>query len=410
MKALLKTAGLGLSAALALTACGDGGTGGGGEGEAKTITFVAAEYSTNTKPYWTKLIGEFEDANPGLKVDLQVVNWDDIDRHVKTLVGNQKQPDILNLNKFADFADDDLLYRADEVVSPQVIEDFIPSFADNSKLEGDQYGLPFIASARLMFYNKGLFEEAGITEPPKTWDDLKSAAEKIKAKGAIGYGLPLGPEEAQAEFQLWANGNGGHWVDDSGKWTINSQQNVDTLNYLKGLVDAKLTQPNPARTDRADVFNAFAQGKIGMVRGHPQLQTIIKDQGDKIEYGLAPNPSNGDNPSVTLGVQDYLMAFKKDGNQETVRKFLDFFYERGNYAELLTTEGFLPTTKSAGEELADDPKLKPFIDALPNAKFYPVTDPQWTKVDGEVKSTVGTAVQGTDPKQVLDQIQKKAEG
>lgn len=75
MKALLKTAALGLSAALSLTACG----GAGDEGDGKTITFVAAEYSTNTEPYWKDLIAKFEKANPGLKVDLQVVNWDDID-------------------------------------------------------------------------------------------------------------------------------------------------------------------------------------------------------------------------------------------------------------------------------------------------------------------------------------------
>lgn len=408
MKALLKTAALGLSAALALTACG----GGDSAADGKTITFVAAEYSTNTEPYWKGLIADFEKANPGLKVDLQVVNWDDIDAHVKGLVQNGKQPDILNLNKFSDFAAEDQLHKADDVVSKDVLDDFIPSFADNSKLEGTQYGLPFIASARLLFYNTELFDKAGIKEAPKTWDEVKDAAAKIKklGGGTVGYGLPLGPEEAQAEFQLWANGNGGHWVDESGKWTINSEQNVETLQYLKGMVDEGLTQPNPARTDRADVFNAFAQGKIGMVRGMPQLEGIIKEQGGKIKYAIAPNPSNGDNPSTTLGVQDYLMAFNNEGNQDTVRKFLDFVFDEKNYAELLKTEGFLPTTTTGGEALADDKALKLFIDTLPSAKFYPVTDPNWTKVDGEVKKTIGTAVQGTDPKQVLDRIQQKAAG
>lgn len=406
----LKAAAATMSVALTVVACGNE-TGSAGDGDAGKITFVAAEYSTNTKPYWENLIKEFEAANDGIEVDLQVINWDDIDAHVTTLVQNNKQPDILNLNKFADFAADDLLQPAADVVSPEVLEDFIPSFAENSKLDGTQYGLPFIASARLLFYNTELFEQAKV-EPPKTWDDLKAAAAKIDALGddIYGYGLPLGPEEAQAEFQLWANGNGGHWVDDAGNWTIASDENVETLEFLTGLVDDGLTQPNPAKTDRADVFNAFSQGKIGMLRGHPQLQTIIADQGGKIEYAIAPNPANGDNPSTTLGVQDYLMAFDNEGNTEAVKKFLDFFYQEGNYAELLTTEGFLPVTESAGAKLAGDEKLKPFIDALPSAKFYPVTDPAWTKVDGEVKKIIGTAVQGGDPRQVLEQIQKRAEG
>lgn len=418
MKRLFKAsqfAALGLSAALALSACsGDETAGQDGTEDtssAKEITFVAAEYSTKTKPYWEALIKEFEAQNQGLKVNLQVISWDDIDSHVTTLVQNQKQPDILNLNKFADFAADDLLFKADEVVSPEVLQDFVPSFAENSKLDGTQYGLPFIASARLLFYNTELFQKAGIKEPPATWADVKAAAEKIGklGGGTYGYGLPLGPEEAQAEFQLWMNGNGGHWTDDSGKWTINSAENKETLAFLNGMVQEGLTQPNPAKTDRADVFNAFSQGKIGMVRGMPQLEGIIKDQGGKIKYAIAPNPANEGVESTTLGVQDYLMAFKKEGNRDTVRKFLDFFYTKENYTKFLTTEGFLPVTQSAGAELASDEKLKQFIDVLPEAKFYPVTDPNWTKVDGQVKKLVGSAVQKNDPK-ILDQIQQKAEG
>lgn len=415
-----KAAALGLSGMLALTAAACGSESGSGEdtacneggsgGDGKTISFVAAEYSDKTKPYWENLISEFEKDNPGLKVDLQVINWDDIDGHVQNLVLNDKAPDILNLNKFADFADDGLLCKADEVLSKEVVDDFVPSFADNSQLEGTQYGLPFIASARLLFYNKDMFEEAGVAGPPKTWDDLKAAAAKIKAKKHIGYGLPLGPEEAQGELQVWMNGNGGHWTDDSGKWTINSPENVEAVKFLESMVAEGLTQPNPAKTDRADVIEAFAAGDIGMIRGLPQTQNNIKEQGDKFDYGIAPNPPNGDHESTTLGVQDYLMAFKREGTQDTVRKFLDFFYEKENYAKFLTTEGFLPTTKSAGEQLADDPKLKPFIEVLPDAKFYPVTDPKWTAVDAAVKQQVGKAVQGSDPQQVLDRLQQETEG
>lgn len=403
-----KVAALGLSAALAFTAAACGSES--GEGDGKTITFVAAEYSDKTEPYWKDLIGKFEKANPGLKVDLQVISWDDIDGHVQNLVLNDKAPDLLNLNKFADFAQDELLFKAEDVLSKDVIDDFVPSFSDNSKLDDTQYGLPFIASARLLFYNKDMFAKAGIKEAPKTWDDLKAAAEKIKAEGGIGYGLPLGPEEAQGEFQVWINGNGGHWTDDAGKWTINSPENLETLKFLKGMVDEKLTQPNPAKTDRADVIEAFASGKIGMIRGLPQTQNNIKEQGDKFEYGIAPNPVNGDGEPTTLGVQDFLMAFDNGTeSQDTLKKFLDFFYEKDNYAKFLTTEGFLPTTQSAGEELADDPQLKPFIEVLPDARFYPVTDPKWTTVDGAVKQQLGKAVQGSDPKQVLDQLQQETE-
>lgn len=409
----MRVVALGATATLALTAaatCGSDEA----EGDGKTITFVAAEYSDKTEPYWQDLISRFEKANPGLKVDLQVISWDDIDGHVQNLVLNDKAPDLLNLNKFADFAEDGLLYKAGDVLPKEVLDDFIPSFAESSKFEGEQYGLPFIASARLLFYNKDLFAKAKISEPPKTWDELKEAAKKISdlPGDAIGYGLPLGPEEAQGEFQIWINSNGGHWVDDQGNWTIDSPENLETLQFLKSMVDEGLTQPNPAKTDRADVIEAFAAGRIGMIRGLPQTHNNIADQGNKFEYGIAPNPvaEEGMEPS-TLGVQDYLMAFDNGkGAQETLRKFLTFFYQEENYSKFITTEGFLPTTQSASEALSDDEKMKPFVEALPQAKFYPVTDPKWTAVDGAVKQQIGKAVQGTDPKKVLEQLQKTAEG
>jgi multiple sugar transport system substrate-binding protein len=409
----MRVVALGATATLALTAaaaCGSDEA----DGDGKTITFVAAEYSDKTEPYWQDLVSRFEKANPGLKVDLQVISWDDIDGHVQNLVLNDKAPDLLNLNKFADFAEDGLLYKAGDVLPKEVLDDFIPSFAESSKFEGEQYGLPFIASARLLFYNKDLFAKAKISEPPKTWDELKEAAKKISdlPGDAIGYGLPLGPEEAQGEFQIWINSNGGHWVDDQGNWTIDSPENLETLQFLKSMVDEGLTQPNPAKTDRADVIEAFAAGRIGMIRGLPQTHNNIADQGNKFEYGIAPNPvaEEGMEPS-TLGVQDYLMAFDNGkGAQETLRKFLTFFYQEGNYSKFITTEGFLPTTQSASEALSDDEKMKPFVEALPQAKFYPVTDPKWTAVDGAVKQQIGKAVQGTDPKKVLEQLQKTAEG
>lgn len=408
--------------ALVLSACGgsngsdgdpepgDGGDEGGAEGTT-TITFVAAEYSTGVEPYWQELITEFEDANPGYEVDLQVINWNDIDQQVATLISTGQQPDILNLNKFAEYAADGLIYEAAEVLSEETIDDLLPTFAENASIDGTQYGIPFIASARLFFYNEALFAEAGISEPPTTWDELRDAAEQIQAlgNGVVGYGLPLGPEEAQAEFQMWMNGNGGHWVDESGEWTIDSPENVETLQWLKDeLVDAGLTQPNPASTNRTDLFSLFAQGEVGMLNGAVFLPGIIDEQNPELEYGIAPIPPAEGNEPSTLGVQDYLMAFKNEGNQEAVRLFLDFFYAEDNYTEFITQEGFLPVTQSSSDALTDDERLQPFIEALPTAQFYPTTKPAWSTVDGLVKQTIGTAVQDADPQEVLERIQQEA--
>ncbi|CAM5250412.1 hypothetical protein SALBM311S_05065 [Streptomyces alboniger] len=211
-----------------------------------------------------------------------------------------------------------------------------------------------------------------------TWAEVEADAKKIKQAGYIGLGLPLGPEEAQAEFQIWAMNNGGGWTDPSGKWAIDQQANVDTLSYLRKLTKEKVTQPNPEATNRKDVFNQFAQGKIGMLNGAVFMRKgFIDPVNAKLNYGVAALPSKDGSTHKTLGVQDYLVAFKKsDGsNKAAVKKFLDFFYQKENAAKFVSTEGFLSVTDSAGAVLSSDSKnaayYKPFVDALSSAEVRP---------------------------------------
>ena len=133
--------------------------------------------------------------------------------------------------------------------------------------------------------------------------------------GSIGYAMPLGPEEAQAEFSIWMFNNGGDWKSD-GKWTINSPKNVETLSFLKKLaVQDKVTQNNPGKTNRADAFPLFKSGNVGMVVGFSPLAADL-DKDKKVNYGVAPMPTKAAAQPQTFGVTDYLMAFKKPGNQD----------------------------------------------------------------------------------------------
>jgi multiple sugar transport system substrate-binding protein len=112
---------------------------------------------------------------------------------------------------------------------------------------------------------------------------------------------------------------------------------------------------------------------------------------------------------VTLGVEDYLMAFKKKDNREAVKKFLDLYYQPDNITRWITAEGFLPVTKSGLERMRADTTLKPYLDALPNARLAPTTDPAWDRVKLDVQQNIGLAVQpGGNPTQVLDQLQRNA--
>jgi multiple sugar transport system substrate-binding protein len=374
------------------------------------IKVVIADYSKDhTRPFWQAL-AETYTKQTGTKVDLQVIDWNSIDQQVSTMLQNNQPPDVLNLNAFASYAKDGLLYTAEEILSPKTKDDFLDAFARGGEYRGKLYGFPILSSARAFFYNRPLLAKAGLAGPPGTWDEFVQAARKVQALGGgtIGYALPLGPEEAQAEWSIWMWNNGGSWKSGD-DWTINSDRNVQTLTFLADLANKhKVTQVNPGKTNRTDgAFQLFKDGKVGMVIGFSPLAAQLDTEG-KVDYGIGLMPSNT-GASVTLGVEDYLMAFKKKGNQDAVRKFLDLYYQPENITRWITAEGFLPVTKSGLQQMSGNPKLRPYLDALPNARLAPTTDPAWDKVKLDVQQNIGLAVQpGGNPRQVLDQIQKSA--
>jgi len=394
-------------AMLALGACDRGSQ---SQSAGTSITVVIAEYSKDhTRPFWRALAEQYA-KQTGVAVDMRIVDWNSIDQQVSTMIQNNQPPDVLNLNSFSSYAKDGLLYSADEVLSPKTKADFIEAFARGGEYKGTLYGFPILSSARAFFYNKDLFARAGIAAPPKTWDEFLRAARKIQALGGgvIGYALPLGPEEAQAEWSIWMWNNGGDWKSGDA-WAINSDRNAQTLAFLGDLANRyKVTQVNPGKTNRTDgAFQLFKDGKVGMVMGFSPLAAQL-DAEHKVNYGVAAMPTNA-GQAATLGVEDYLMAFKKKGNQDAVKRFLELYYQPENITRWITAEGFLPVTKSGLQQMSGNPKLEPYLDALPHARLVPTTDPAWDRVKLDVQQTIGLAVQpGGNPRQVLDQLQKNA--
>jgi multiple sugar transport system substrate-binding protein len=390
--------------ALALGACNRGPSG------ETSIKVVIADYSRDhTKPFWQSLAAEYT-KRTGTKVDLQVVDWNSIDQQVTTMIQNNQPPDVLNLNSFSSYARDGLLHPAEEVLSPRTREDFLPAFAQGGEYRGTLYGFPILASARAFFYNKRLFARAGLTAPPRTWTEFVAAAQKLRdlGEGTIGYALPLGPEEAQAEWSIWMWNNGGDWKAGD-RWTINSDRNVRALEFLADLANRhRVTQVNPGKTNRTDgAFQLFKDGKVGMVIGFSPLAAQLDAEG-KVDYGVAAMPTNVD-AAVTLGVEDYLMAFKKKDNRDAVKQLLDLYYQPENITRWISAEGFLPVTKSGVERMSGNARLRPYLDALPKARLAPTTDPVWDKVKLDVQQTIGLAVQpGGNPRQVLDGLQQRA--
>jgi len=397
--------------ALAVSGCSSSKASGGSG--ATTLHVVAADYGTgpanSSQKYWDGIAKDFHAKYPKITVKVQAINWNDFDNRVKTMVQNRQYPDVLEGDYFPDYAQAGLLWPAKDVMSASTFDNLLPVFSDLGTYKGTQYGMVFTTSARTLFYNKKLFQQAGISSEPKTWDDVRTDAAKIKALGKVGFGLPLGPEEAQAEALLWFLGNGGGYQDASGNWTIDSSANVDTLKFLSGMVHDGLTEPNPATKNRTDLWKQFAQGQIGMINGSPALVPIIQQGGKLTSSDWTSVPIAGKNGPLdkTLGVGDNTSAFKTDtSKQGAIRDFLDFVYQDNYQLQFDKEYDLLPATKSAVQALSSDPIFAPFLKALPNSVHYS-SDPVWSTVKTQIQQTIGTAMT-KDPKSVLSAIQQTA--
>lgn len=404
-------AALAATATLTLASCGFGGTTGGGGGDADgetTLNLLVPSYSDATKGLWEDVIDGFQKENPDIKVDLEVQSWDNLEKVVSTKIQAGEAPDIYNGGPFAGFVSDELLYPVSDVVSEDTLADFQESFLANAEVDGTAYALPLIASARALFVNNALLEQAGV-EAPTNWDELLDAATKVSALGGgvAGYGMPLGSEEAQAEAAVWLWGGGGSFGDAS-EITIDTPENLAGAEQIKKMIDAGATQADPGSTQRSPLMDIFIQGKIGMQVGLPPTVGQIEEGNPELDYSIVPIPTEDGSP-FTLGVMDQLMAFQNDGDkQEAITKFFDYYYSADVYVPWVQAEGFLPVTKSGAEQLAGEEALAPFLEVLPDAQFYPSTNPKWSATDGAFKSLFGQ-LQTKSAQDVLTEIQAQVD-
>ncbi|MCT2545811.1 ABC transporter substrate-binding protein [Streptomyces atratus] len=391
-----------------LSACGNTGNGSGDV----TLRLVAADYgngpANSSEKYWDRLVKGFEASHPGIDVDVSIYSWKDIDREVAAMVKKGQAPDIAQIDAYADYAEAGKLYRADEMLSIRTQANFLPSLAEAGSLDRTQYGLPFVASTRLLFYNKKLFAQAGL-DAPKTWDDIRDDAALLKQRGVTcPFALPLGPEEPQAEATMWMLSGGGGLIDDSGSYEIDSAENVRTFDWLKtNLVDKGLVGPvAPGRLDRQKAFDAFTDGKVGMLNGHPTLMQEAERKG--VSVGMVPLPGTDGPSEGSLGVADWIMGFKQNGHRVPLGKFFDYLFTDKNVIDFADEYDLLPVTDSASAAMESDARFKPlwkFLAALPNSQIYPYGKTSWARSSESFKRNIGKAVEPNgSPEDVLGKI------
>ena len=382
--------------------------------EGVTLEVIAAQYGTQTADWWKGFEADFEAANEGIDLVVDVVSWNDIYTVVNTRVANGQAPDILNIDVFADYQADGLLLPAEDYISAETYAKFYPSFLEQSVVDGVVWAVPDLASARAMYYNVDILEAAGV-EVPTTWDELTAACEAIKAYDPEIYpwGVDMTTDEGQACFSYYIWNNGGNFTDAQGNWTLNSAENVEAIEFIIGMVKDGYTNSDPANETRYKNQDMFGTGKVAMMIGPNSIPTYIADSGNTINYGVASIPTNT-GVSVSQGVMDRFMCFDNERSEEelaAITTFFDFFYEDERYSEWVIMEGFLPATSAGGEIMAAaDPGAAAWIEIVGSSNFYPTAKAEWADVKQGVIDVQQKALQGGNVKELLDNLQKQIAG
>jgi multiple sugar transport system substrate-binding protein len=362
------------------------------------VDFLA--YDAGMQPFLDQVKADFNALHPNVELTLEIPNLDTYRDSLTTQASGGAPPDVAQIatSWLPPLADAGVLADWEEIgYSPDLLGQMDPALRDGARYQGKLFGLPYGASARAVFYNTDLFEQAGIAAPPTTWDELIDAARKLKEAGVEipFYYEGKGQEAMAAWFAYTYFTNGGELAAD-GKLTLDQEACVkaltvwDTMNK-EGLFESDVT----AGTFDQQVAT-MASGQAAMTISGPWLIGMIKDKGPDTNFGTFPVPQGSN--AATVGVTDVYAIFKDSQNPEAAKAFVEFLMDPARNLGFVQGRGFLPiyTEHFALEDFQTEP-IKAFVDALPSAKFVPL-DKNWVEFDKIGTNAITTMfLDGTGP-------------
>lgn len=376
------------------------------------VSFMVAEYSPKTAPFWEKTIEACEAENPGVEIDLEVVGWQQMYDTTAQRIAADALPDLVNTATIwlPEWVEAGALQPVtDSLLSPELKADFVPALLEKGgEYNGEAWGLPIAAAARGMFYNKDLLAKAGLDGPPATWADLQQYATAIKdATGEFGYAFDAKGVQAFRYFGFFLWNNGGDFFDADGKAAFNSPEGVEALQYLTDMAESGAI-PDPTGTALEDFQPLFQTGRLGMMIDGNFFDAAIADKAPDLQYGVAPVPISGsDVQPVTWGVTDTLVV-NKNTDPALASVVLSCLYKPEVRTEFDTNEGLLPVLQSQVSDPAfADENTQAWIAMLGNARFDPL-NANYAQMQELVKTAMQESLKGVkSPQQALDDAAAK---
>lgn len=400
---------------VALAACGRQDAGGDEGGNAEDIADGPA---TGELTVWAmgaegealdQLTKQFEEENPDVSVEVTAVPWGSAHDKFISAIASGTTPDVAQVGTdwMGEMAGLGALERVPDFIDQSKF--FEGSNATNT-VDGAQFGVPWYVETRVVYYRTDLAEAAGITEPPKTWDDLHALAKAYKDNGAT-WGISLQPG-GTGSWQtvlpfMWQNG-GDVINDDLTEFTFDSKDNAEALGFYQSFFADGLANTSPSDSP---IEVDFTAGTTPMFISGPWMMSIVEKAGGdgfSDKYDVAVMPTKKSNTSFVGGAN--LGVFKNTKNRDAAWKLVDFLTQEKTQADWYDIVSALPSVKSAWESdsLSSDPRLAVFGEQLTDAKAPPALT-TWAEVaaslDGQVERVTKS---GESPENALKTVQNDA--
>jgi multiple sugar transport system substrate-binding protein len=392
---LRRTVAAGLASLLvaSLAACG-GGSGGespGSEEGPVNLKFQSLAFLPESQAATKKIVDDFNAANPDIKVELVQGSWDSVHDQLVTQFAGETAPDIIH-NESADmtgFAQGGYLADLGGTMDAGIKESISPGILDAVTVDGKLIAAPTVLQSYLVFANKKLLDDAGVTVPTgdtMTWDQFAALAKQVEektGKPGVGWGL----KSPTATFMNLSLGFGGKYFDGTGKDAsivvtdaeLEVPKRIAAMAADGSLDKATLTQSG------SEVLPGWYAGKFAMtVQGSYAAGAFDADAPDGFEWVALPALAGTVDAAQAANPQT-LSVSADSANVEQASAFIDFYMKAENLAAVAEGETLFPATKPAQDAVTASTGGESGWDqivasgtALKKAPFQSVDNyPQW---------------------------------
>jgi multiple sugar transport system substrate-binding protein len=241
------------------------------------------------------IINAFETENNNIKVNYEILSWDSYFTRLQTLVAGGTAPDTFELNyeNFITYASNNTLLSLDDMIAEDNVDMSVynQKALEAFKQKGEQFGLVESFSNVVLFYNKELFDNAGLEypQPDWTWEDELNAAEALTDE-ANGIWGTYSPVQFWEFYKTIAQNGGAIFNEDKTEVVINSPENVETLQWMIDKVEKYHVTPSMDQMSGQTDGDLFVGGKIAMLRTGIWMFDAFMDA--PFEWDIALEPGN----------------------------------------------------------------------------------------------------------------------